>query len=340
VLGIEREFFSNQQRLSWRAAVVKFNRRDFINCAAIMSASAATGVTIGGATTRALGQTPIKRVGPARLKISLNAYCFNVPLLEAAKSPGQGTSLSEVLDYCAEQNFDAIDPTGYYFAGYPKPPADAQLADFKRRAFTLGLEISGTGVRNDFTQADKEARAADVQMVKQWVEVAARMGAPVLRVFSGKEIAGQPFDETAKVLVDELQKCVEHGKKYGVVIGIQNHGDALKTPEQVLQIVKMINSEWFGVVVDTGNLSNGGDPYDNIAKLAPFAVNWQIKEKLDGREGNQKLDLVKVLRIVKDSGYRGYLPIETLSPAGKPYDPRKTVAEFLREVRDAMQQVG
>ena len=73
-----------------------------------------------------------------------------------------------------------------------------------------------------------------------------------MRVFAGKEPEGHTWDEVAKWMVEDLQKCVEHGQKYGVLIGIQNHGDFLKTSEQVLKIIQMVNSEWFGTIVDTG----------------------------------------------------------------------------------------
>src|SRR5579883_1365708 len=189
-------------------------------------------------------QTPIKRAGGPRLKVSLNAYSFNKTLNDQLKGRGKGMSLFELLDFCAEQNFDAIDPTGYFFPGYPKPPTDTYLNDFKRRAFVFGLDISGTGVRNNFAQADKAKRAADVQHVKEWVEVAARMGAPVLRVFAGAQPEGHSWDEVARWMVEDLKACAEHGKKHGVLIGIQNHGDMLKTGEETVKIVKMVDSEW------------------------------------------------------------------------------------------------
>ena len=189
------------------------------------------GVGLGAACHPAVAQTPIKRVGGAQLKTSLNAYSFNKALNDQLKGRGKGMSLFDLLDFCAEQNFDALDPTGYFFPGYPKVPGDKYLNDFKRRAFQLGLDISGTGVRNDFATPDKAKRAADVQHVKEWVEVAARMGAPVLRVFAGPEPEGYTWDQVAEWMVDDLKKCVEHGEKYGVLIGIQNHGDILKTAD-------------------------------------------------------------------------------------------------------------
>ena len=139
--------------------------------------------TVGTATA----QTPIKRAGGARLKTSLNAYSFNKTLTDNIKDGGKGMSLMQLLDYCAEQNFDAIDPTGYYFPGYPKPPADKYLNEFKRRAFQLGLDISGTGVRNNFASPDKERRTADVRLAKEWVAADPRSEAFVFFISAAKE---------------------------------------------------------------------------------------------------------------------------------------------------------
>ncbi len=283
--------------------------------------------------------SPRKRPGGPRLKTSLNAYSFNRALNDHLKGRGKGVTLFDLLDYCAEQDFDAIDPTGYFFPGYPKVPTDKYVNDFKRRAFQLGLSISGTGVRNDFATPNKEKRAADVQHVKEWVEVSARLGAPVLRVFAGTEPKEQTWEQSAQWLVEALQQCVEHGRKYGVLIGIQNHWDFLKTSEQVLKIVKMVNSEWFGVIVDTGYFLTA-DPYKDMAAVAPHAVNWQVKEKVDGQTFQVKLDLKKVVRIAREVGYRGYLPIETLSrKTGEPdYNPRARAAQLLKELRQAIQE--
>ncbi len=275
----------------------------------------------GGLPGNSTAQTPIKRFGGSKLKTSLNAYSFNKALNNNIKGRGKGLTLFDLLDYCAEQNFDALDPTGYFFPGYPKVPADKYINDFKRRAHVLGLAISGTGVRNNFAAPDKEKRAADVQHVKEWVEVAAKLGAPVLRVFAGAESKDHTWDQAAEWLVDDLKKCVEHAQKYGVLIGIQNHWDFLKTSDHVLKIVKMVDSEWFGVIVDTGYFLTP-DPYKDMAAVTPYAVNWQVKG------------------IARDGGYRGYLPIETLSKkTGEPdYDPRARAAQLLKELRVAIRE--
>ena len=314
------------------------HRRAFLARAALVPIGAA-GLAFEGAAAAAPDQTPIKRVGGARFKTSLNTYSFNKALNDHLKGRGKGLTLFDLLDYCAEQNFDAIDPTGYFFPGYPRVPDDKYVNDFKRRAFHLGLDISGTGVRNDFATPDKDKRAAGVSHVKEWIEVAARLGAPVLRVFAGPQPREHTWDQASEWVVEELKKCVEHARKYGVLLGIQNHWDFLKTSEQVLKIVKMVDSEWFGTIVDTGYFLTA-DPYKDMAAVAPYAVNWQVKEKVDGQEFKVKLDLNKVVRIAREVGYRGYLPIETLSrKSGEPdYDPKARAAQLLKELRAAIQQ--
>ena len=307
------------------------SRRDFIKNASAWPLGIAAGV---GLRTDA-GQRPLQRSGGPRLKLSLNVYSFNGALLPPAGAR-PATTLFDVLDFCARENLDGIDPTGYYFPGYPDVPPDSFVNDFKRRAFHLGIEITGTGVRNNFAQADKAKRAADVQLVKNWIEVAAKLGAPVIRVFAGAESEGHSRAEIAEWMAADLKVCAEHGKKYGVLVGIQNHGDFLKTSEQVLQIVKMVDSEWFGVIVDTGNFQTG-DPYDEIGRVVPYAVSFQVKESPYGNASPVRMDLKKLVQVIRAGGYRGYLPIETLVVPGQPYDPFVKVPQFARAVRAAIE---
>ena len=272
--------------------------------------------------------------GGATLKTGLNAYSFN----RALNGDIKDFTLFDLIDYCAEQGFDGIDPTGYFFPGYPNVPSDKYINDFKRRAFLQVLGISGTGVRNDLASPDKAKRAADVQHIKEWIEVSARLGAPVMRVFAGKEPEGHSWDEVADWMVEDLQKCVEHAEKFGVLIGIQNHGDFLKTSAHVLKIIEKVDSEWFGTIVDTGYFLEG-DPYEEIAAVAPYAVNWQVKEKVDGQAFKINVDLDRVVQIANEAGYRGYLPIETLQRKSETeYDPKARAAELLKELRTAIQK--
>jgi sugar phosphate isomerase/epimerase len=320
-----------------------FNRRDFLKAATLVPLATATGLNLGAVSAFALPQ-PIKREGGPMLKVSLNAYSFSKLLNDKVKRNKSGVDLFELVDFCAKYNFDGFDATGYFFPGYPNVPSSDYVNDLKRKAFELGVGISGSGVRNNFTVADKARRAADVQHIKQWVEVASQLGAPVLRVFadtqmknlSWQDVAkGYTWDQVADWIAADLRECADHGKQHGVIIGVQNHGDFLKTGDNLLKLISRVDSEWCGAIVDTGYFRSE-DPYADMARVAPYAVNWQVKQSAFGAESDVPLDLKKFVRIVRSSGYRGYLPIETLSAKGKDYDPFKVVPKFLDELRQAI----
>jgi sugar phosphate isomerase/epimerase len=291
------------------------------------------GLTDGAPARRA----PIERVGGSKLKLSLNAYSFSGELSARLQDAAKGMSLFDLLAFCAQHDFDALDPTGYFFPGYPQPPSDEYLNGFKRRAFELGLDISGSGVRNNFASPDSRSRAADVRHVQEWIECAARMGAPVLRVFAGPQPQGHTWDEVAEWMASDLRECAEYGKRYGVIVGLQNHGDMLRSAADVLRMIDLVDSDWFGAIVDTGFLLTA-DPYDDMARLAPYAVNWQIKETLHGKDSGEKIDLPRAVRAIRQAGYRGYLPIETLPVTGETYDARRQAAQLGRALRLAIRQ--
>jgi sugar phosphate isomerase/epimerase len=269
----------------------------------------------------------------AGLRLSVNAYSFHRRL--GAKGPGSMT-LDDVMDFCVAHDVAAIDPTGYFFDGYPAAPSDVVLNEFKRGALRRGLAISGTGIRNDFVTADSAIRAEGVARAKVWIDVAARLGAPVLRVFAGAEPAGIPPEEVMKWLVDALRECAEYGQRQGVVVGVQNHGDFLQTAARCNEVVAKVASPWLGVVVDTGNFKVA-DPYADIALVAPNAVNWQVKESPLGNGNPVRTDIARLMTIIHASGYRGFVPIETIESGKlKDYDPKVEAARLLFEMRAAI----
>ena len=160
-----------------------------------------------------------------------------------------------VIDWCAAHNVDGVDLTGYYFPGYPKVPADEYLYNLKKKAYYNGVSVSGTGVRNDFAVSDAVARNNDLQMVKNWIEVASKLGAPVIRVFSGRaRPEGHTFDQVLEWMIPELQECAGHGKQHGVIVGLQQHNDFLKTADETIRVIEAVNSPWFGDILDVGSL--------------------------------------------------------------------------------------
>lgn len=300
-----------------------YSKRRFLKSLFVIPALSATGLS--GSLFSYIRKKK-KGVNGRNLKISLNAYSFNEPLSSGSMD------LHDLLEFCAAQNFDAVDLTGYYFPGYPEVPPDDYLYSIKRKAFEIGLEISGTGVRNDFTVADEGKRKEDVRLVKNWIRAAAKIGAPVIRIFAGLKVPeGYSWEQVTDLMVKDIKDCVEFGKTHGVVVAIQNHNDFIKTADQVKIIMERIGSEWFGLILDTGSYG-AKDPYEEIEKTIPYAVSWQIKEKIINNGVEEEVNLKKLMGIIKASDYRGYLPIETLGPG----DPFEKVPAFLDKVRKAM----
>jgi len=260
------------------------------------------------------------------LKTSLNAFSFNTPLSDGTMT------ISDLLDFCADSGFEGVDVTGYYFKGYPQVPSDEYLFQIKRKAFRLGIEISGTGVRNDFTIADKIKREQEVALVKNWIEVAAKIGAPVIRIFAGSQKnVGITAEQVTEWMLKDIQTCVDYGKQHGIIIGLQNHNDFIQTAGQVIQIIEAINSEWLGLILDTGSY-RVLNPYEEIARSVKYTVNWQIKENVFINGAEKETDMDKLLGIIKSSGYKGYLPIETLGEG----DPKIKVTTLLAKLQKAM----
>lgn len=265
----------------------------------------------------------VSRQPGVSIRLALNAYSFNQPLRD------KSMTWNDVVDYCARHGITALDATGYYFDGYPKPPSPAVISALKRRAFVNGVSLCGTGVRNDFAVTGAEARKRDLQMIKDWIEAASMMGAAVIRVFSGQRVAaGSTFDKTLEWMIPLFQECAAHGERHGVIVGLQNHHDFAKTAAETIRIVEAVNSDWFGVILDVGSLRIH-DAYEEIEKLLPYAVSWQLKENVFYGTKEVPTDLARVKAIIDKVGYRGVLPIETLG-AG---DPRVKVAAFLEKVR-------
>ncbi len=287
-------------------------RRSFVQSAIAASAASA-----------ALGQPRVVRTTGTRVRLGLNAYSFDKPLKAGT------TTLEDVVRYCAEHRIDALDATGYYFPGYPKVPSDEAIFSLKRTAFLNGVALSGTGVRNDFTLPDNERRKAEVQLVKDWIEVASKLGAPVIRVFTGPKMPdGHTFDEVLEWMIPNFVECAAFGQKHGVIVGLQNHNDFAKTADQTIRIITAVNSAWFGSILDVGSLREK-DPYEEIERLLPYAVSWQLKEAVGYGTKEVPTDLAKVKAIIDKGGYRGYLPVETLG-AG---DPAQKVAVFIEQAR-------
>ena len=318
------------------------SRRSFLQRAALLPLATAASLPSIRATA-AESSSPDKRA--PFFTPTLNAYSFLELLNENMQDASKGIDLFGVVDFCARLNIPAVDLTGYFFPGYPKAPADSYVNRMKRYVHERGIVISGTGVKNDFATADKAVRAEGVALTKLWIEVAARLGAPVVRVFAGPQqknakdwqaaVGGASREEVEKWMAEALHECAEHGAKFGVLVAVQNHGDFLSTGPQHISLLQRVNHEWCGALVDTGKYFTD-DPYADISMMVPHAVNWQIKETLGSSTKSPVTDFKKLAQIIHAGGYRGFVPIETLAMGRKNYAPFAEVEKALKSMREAI----
>lgn len=295
------------------------NRRRFLRQvgAASLSAVAATPLARAG--------SPIRRQAGPRFKFSLAAYSYRNLL----KGKNASLTLHDFIDDCAAMQLDGTELTSYYF---PEPVTVEALAALKAHAFRLGLDISGTAVGNDFGHPPGKKRTAQLEHVNRWIEHAERLDAPVIRIFAGHPQQGVSNEETHTLMVDGIQECCEHAEKHGIFLALENHGGPTATARGLLKLVRDVNSPAFGVNLDTGNF-HSDDIYGELAEVAPYAVNVQVKVTVSGPDGKQRpSDYKRLAAILREANYRGYVVLEYEEGD----DPRTACPRALDEMRSAM----
>ncbi len=282
----------------------------------------ASSIALVGASGIQAAKAEDNNPSPYGITPSLNAYSFNHALLE------EGMSLGKLFQFAAKTGFAAVDLTAYYIPGYPEVPEDEALYEIKREAFRTGISFSGTGVRNDFTLSDPEALALEIDHVKHWIVAASKLGAPNIRVFDGKAPSAENSSSaTHQRVVDAFRECARYGARHGVNVAFQNHNDFLISSDEIIDVIRRVDSDWFGLMLDTGSVA-GPDPYSEIEKLIPYAVTWQVKENVRTGEDIEALEVDRLIELLRKHQYSGFLPLETLGEG----DPRTKVKALYQEV--------
>jgi sugar phosphate isomerase/epimerase len=288
------------------------------------TAAAAAGFIASGSASSALAIDPIARNGQPKFKFSLAAYSYR----DLLKSKPPKLTLNDFISDCAKFALEGTELTSYYF---PTPVTHDYLRSLRQQCFRLGLDVSGTAVGNDFGHISVEERRKQIDSVKQWVDFAEILGAPVIRIFAGSKKDGASDAETHSLMVSAMEECCDYAGRHGVHLALENHGGPTATIEGLLEFVRDVNSPWFGINLDTGNF-HGADVYGDLAKAAPYAINVQVKVVVSGPDGKkQPSDFARLARILREAHYRGYIALE-FEEAG---DPREECAKYIEQLRAA-----
>jgi sugar phosphate isomerase/epimerase len=232
-------------------------------------------------------------------------------------------TLEGFLKKAVEMDLDGVELTAYYFPSLD----DGYLYTIKRRALRLGLEISGAAVGNNFCQPDPAKRDEQVSLVRTWIGIADKLGAPLLRVFAGPVPSGHSEAEARDWTISSLKRCVPDAASHGITLALENHGGITSTAEQTISLVEAVDSEWVAINLDTGNYRQ--NPYDEIGRTAPYAVTAHAKTEIRLDTGNIDADFSRIVSILHAAKYRGYLSIEYEAAE----DPMTAVPRFAAELQ-------
>jgi sugar phosphate isomerase/epimerase len=305
------------------------SRRDFVQISAATAALSAVGSLLPSATHAV--ESPYQRKGQPRLLLSLAAYSFreSFPVMRGKPNPkiaaDKAIDMFKFVDYCAEHGCLGAELTSYFF---PVGFNDQYLLDLRRHCFLRGVAISGTAIGNNFSHPKGPKRDEEIAETKRWIDRAALLGAPHIRVFAGvtKEISREEAD---KLVISALEEVSDYAGKKGVFLGLENH-DSIGSADTLLPMVKAVKSPWLGINLDSGNFRTE-DPYDDFARCVPYAVNVQFKTEIGKgtKAGVREADMKRFTKILRDGGYQGWVALEYEAKE----DPSTAVPRLLGEMR-------
>ncbi|MFO1451575.1 MAG: sugar phosphate isomerase/epimerase family protein [Opitutaceae bacterium] len=306
------------------------SRRRFLQLSGAAALLAAAPASPFAAPAVAATPSVFGRKGASRMLLSLAAYSFRdyFPVMRGKPNPkvpaGRAIDMARFVDYCAEQGCDGAELTSYFFT----EETDAYILALRRTCFLRGMSISGTAIGNNFSHPPGPKHAAEIAATKQWIDRAALLGAPHIRVFAG--VTNEwPRDQADRQVVQALEEVCDYAGKRGIFLGLENH-DSIGSAATLLPMVKAVKSPWIGVNLDSGNFRTD-DPYRDFAECVPYAVNVQFKVELShtAAGGSRPADLKRLVKLLRDGGYQGWVALEYEAKE----DPWVAVPRYLAEMR-------
>ena len=270
------------------------------------------------------------------IKLSVSSYSY-------WHFKGDKFPIEKVIDEAASLGLEGIDVLHRQM----ESEDNAYLQKLKKHAFVNGIAMTCLSIHQGFVTPDKEELKKHVDHTNQCIELAYKMGIPCLRLNTGRWntiksfddlmknrgiepiLPGYTEDDGYKWCVDGIQQCLKKAEECGVLLALENHWGLGSTPEGMIRIQDTVNSPWLGLLMDTGNFLE--DPYDKLKMVAPRASFVQAKTYYGGGEWYLlDLDYDRIVKILKDVNYHGYISIEFEGKEDAKSGVRKSV-ELLRK---------
>ena len=227
--------------------------------------------------------------------------------------------LEQFIERAYQLGLDGLDIHTRAFASLDP----AYLRSIRMQAFRCGLALSYIGVSSNFGKPQDEL-AAEVSTAKAWIDVAAFMGIPLVRVFAAWIPEGDREEDVWARMMPCLEEVAAHGEENGVVVGLHNHnhGCVTRTGKDVRRIIEGVDNPYFSHILDTGQYvgSPGAsgqrgheDPalnfYGSIEETAPLAVHVRCKIYRIQSGVEEWLNYPRIFEILKGVNYNGWLSV-------------------------------
>ena len=285
-----------------------------VPAAALALTSGSADNTLGKPTGDPVPPTK-KPVQPNRIAVATYSFWR---FKEGLKLP-----IETCIDEAAEMGFDGVDILHIQM----EKESNEYLQNLKRRALINGLDLCCLSTHQTFLSPDKAKRQKNIDHTVHCIDLAHKLGIPIMRINTGRWGTSKSFDELMKNrgiepplpgysdedgfewLIDSIEKCLPAAEKSGVILGLENHWGLSRRPEGLLRTVKAIDSPWLRVLLDTGNFLE--EPYDKLDQCASHAVFMQAKTYYGGGIWyTLDLDYPRIARIMRKHSYRGYVSLE------------------------------
>jgi sugar phosphate isomerase/epimerase len=286
--------------------------------------TAATGLAVAGgselrgaeAEKAAKKESGGEAAPPPRARIGVSTYSF-------WHFRRDRVEVSDCIDRAATMGFDGVEILHRQMSG----ESNAELQALKHRAFVNGLDLMGFSIHQGFLSPDAAVRQKNVAHTLHCIELAHEMGIPAMRLNTGTwgtsksfdalmankgiepPVAGHTDEEAFGWVTEAIEKCLPRAEECGVCLALENHWGLARTAKGMLRIISAVKSPWLKALLDTGNFLE--DMYEQMEMVAPRVAMVHAKTYFGGGEWySLDIDYERVAKILRGSGFRGYISLE------------------------------
>lgn len=303
------------------------HRRDFIK----RSAGIAAGFTLATSSSVELfaaEKAPLYKISLAQWSLNklFKAKGGDMDNLDFAKT-SRGEFDIDHIEYSSQMFQDKADDKKY-------------IQEMKKRQLDNGVTALLIMVDHEgnLGDPDKRKRRQAVENHYKWVEAAKFLGCHSVRVNAAST---GTWDEQLSLAADGLRQLTEYGAKAGLNVIVENHGGLSSNGKWLAAVMKKVDHPLVGTLPDFGNFVTDretGEEYDRyqgVKELMPFAKAVSAKSGEFDKEGNEiHTDYRKMMQIVVDAGYRGYVGIEFEGSKHTKFEGVRLTKALLERVRD------